>query len=278
MSALKRDPGAPVAAESGWARRLHKGFLLFLVAGITILFLVIIRRFLVALILAGVFASMSRATFLGISDLLRGRQRTAALLTVLGLLVLIVVPLGAFLALVVSQAAEMVEAAGPWIRQQTGRWEVLAARLEDLPLVGALLPEQGAIAAGVTDFAGRAGAFLINNLGAATTGTVSLVLQLFVILYAMYFFLTDGPSILGRILYFTPLGEEEQRKLVDRFVSVTRATIKGSILVGLIQGALAGAAFFVLAVAGAAFWSTVKTLSQPVWRALWPIRASGKSR
>lgn len=270
MTIPEKRLGLPDAEGPRWARRLHKGFLLFLVAGITVLFLVMIRRFLVALILAGVFSGMARTSFLGLSDLLGGRQRIAALLTVLGLLLLIVAPLSGFLALVVSQAADIVDAAGPWISQQTGRWEEWVARLGALPLVGPLLPDQAAIAAGATDFAGRAGSFLINNLGAATSGTVNLVLQLFIMLYAMYFFLTDGPSILAKILYFTPLGDSDQRELIDRFVSVTRATIKGSILVGLIQGALAGAAFFILAVPGAAFWSTVMAVLSVI-----PVLGSG---
>jgi len=240
--------------------RIQKGFLLFLVVAITVLFLVMIRRFLVALILAGVFAGMTHTLYLNLAESLNGRTRIAALATVLGLLVVIVVPVGAFLAVVLAQAVEVVEAAGPWIGEQAGRWQAWIGWLDDLPVLGQLLPEEGAIAGGMADLAGQAGTFLVNTLGAATTGTVNVALQLFVMAYAMYFFLTDGPAILSRILYFTPLDAESESKLVGRFVSVTRATIKGSILVGLIQGGLAGAAFFVLGIPGAALWSMVMTV------------------
>lgn len=250
--------------------RVEKGFLLFLVAGITVLFFVMIRQFLVALILAGVFAGMSRGLFLNLSDQLGGRGKIAALFTVLALFLVIVAPLGGFLALVVAQAVDIAEASGPWMRQQSGRLEEWIVWLRALPIVGEFLPDQAAIAGSMSDFAGQAGSFLVNNLTAATTGTVNLVLQLFVMLYAMYFFLTDGPAILSRILHFTPLDDESERKLVDRFVSVTRATIKGSILVGLIQGALAGSAFFILGVPGAAFWSTVMAVLSVI-----PVLGSG---
>lgn len=249
---------------------LQKGFLILLVAAITILFLVMIRHFLVALILAGVFASMARSVFLRLSDRVGGKERVAALLVVLALLLLIVVPLGGFLALVVSQAIEVAEAAGPWIREQSGRWQERIALLRALPLIGSLLPEEGAIASSATEVAGRVGSFLISNARAATTGTVTVVLQLFVMLYALYFFLMDGGSILRRILYFTPLDEKDEQRLIDQFVSVTRATIKGSILVGLIQGGLAGAAFFVLDLPGAAFWSTVMAVLSVI-----PVLGSG---
>lgn len=260
----------PASDEAMTDPRLQKGVLLLVVAFVTVLFLVMIRGFLMALILAGVFSAMGRPAFLKLAEALAGRRRTAALLTVLGLLLLIVVPLGGFLALVVSQAAEVADAAAPWIREQSGRWGELTSWLEGLPVLGQLLPAEGQLAARAADIAGAAGTFLISNLRAATTGTVNLVLDLFVMLYAMYFFLMDGPSILARILYYTPLDERDERRLINQFVSVTRATIKGSILVGLIQGALAGAAFFVLGLPGAAFWTTVMAVLSVI-----PVLGSG---
>jgi predicted PurR-regulated permease PerM len=260
-----RRPREPLTAS-----QLHKVFLLLVVVGITVLFLVMIRGFLVSVILAGVFAGMGRPVFLAIAERLGGKRRSASLLTVLGLLLLIVIPLGAFLALVVAQAVEVSDTAGSWINEQSQRWNELATRLEAVPILGHLVPAEEAIATRASELVARVGTFLINNLRAATAGTVSLGLQLFVMLYAMYFFLMDGPRILSRMLYFTPLDDDDERKLIAQFVSVTRATIKGSIFVGLIQGALAGAAFFVLKIPGAAFWSTVMAVLSVI-----PVLGSG---
>lgn len=244
--------------------------LLLVVLGITLLFLAMISDFVLTLILAGIFAGMARPVHLWLDGKLRGRTRVAALLTVLALLLLILVPLGGFLALVVAQAVDVSAQAGPWIQQQLGRWPELFAWLQQLPLVGELVPEQTALVERASEVVTRIGSFVINNLGAATSGTLAVVLQLFVMLYAIYFFLVDGRAILGRILYYTPLKEEDERKLVDQFVSVTRATIKGSILVGLIQGALAGSAFFILNLPGAAFWSTLMAVLSII-----PVLGSG---
>ena len=243
---------------------------MFVVLGITILFLVMIRAFVVTIILAGVFAGMSRPGFLFLSRKLGGRRRTASLLTVLSTLILIFVPLGVFLAMVVAQAVEVTDVAGPWLEEQSARWPELSSRIERFPVVGPLMPDGGTLAARASEVVARVGSFLITNIGAATTGTVNVVLHLFVMLYALYFFLMDGPAILSRILYYTPLEEEEERQLIDRFVSVTRATIKGSIFVGLLQGGLAGAAFFVLNVPGAAFWATVMAVLSVI-----PVLGSG---
>lgn len=267
---MSQSAGSEGASGPWKGLGVQKGFLLAVVVGMTVLFLVMVRGFLVAVILAGVFAGMARPAFLALSARLGDRRRLASLLTVLGLALIVVVPLGAFLTLVVTQAVDLGDSVGPWIQERAHSWDRLATWLHALPIVGPLVPDEQAIAAWASQFAGRAGTFLINNVRAATTSTMGVVLQLFVALYALYFFLLDGPAILGRILYFTPLQEGDERRLVAQFESVTRATIKGSIIVGLIQGALAGSAFFILRLPGAAFWSTVMAVLSVI-----PVLGSG---
>lgn len=266
----RQDGGGKQRGSEKKGVAVEQGVLLAVVVGISVLFLAMIGDFLLTLILAGVFAGMARPTFLWLTERLGERRRLASILTVVALLLLILIPLGAFLGLVLSQAVELSGQAGPWIREQLNRFPELTAWLQGLPFVGQVMPDQAELVSQASELVSRAGSFVISNLGAATSGTLNVVLQLFVMLYAIYFFLTDGPAILGRILYYTPLKEADERALVDQFVSVTRATIKGSILVGLIQGGLAGAAFFVLDLPGAAFWSTVMAVLSII-----PVLGSG---
>jgi predicted PurR-regulated permease PerM len=98
---------------------------------------------------------------------------------------------------------------------------------------------------------------LMGAVASATRGTLNFFLQLFVLLYALFFFLADGPLIPQRILQCIPLEPKQKDELLERFVSVTRATLKGSLLIGLIQGGLAGLAFFVAGVPGPAFWGAI---------------------
>ena len=46
-------------------------------------------------------------------------------------------------------------------------------------------------------------------------------------------------------------------EFLERLGSVTRATIKGTLVIGIIQGALAGIGFWVAGLDGAAFWGTI---------------------
>jgi predicted PurR-regulated permease PerM len=85
-------------------------------------------------------------------------------------------------------------------------------------------------------------------------------LNLFVMVYAMFFFLKDGEKILEKILYYLPLSHEDEELMLQRFSSITRATVKGTLVIGIIQGALAGFAFWLAGIDGAAFWGTIMAI------------------
>ena len=136
-------------------------------------------------------------------------------------------------------------------------FESIEGRLLEIPLVGDFLPDRERIITLAGQLAQSAGGVLVDSLTAATLGTTTFLFQLFLMLYAMYFFLTSGPAIHDRILYLVPLRSADEERLLDRFVSVTRATIKGSLVIGVLQGALAGLSFAVFGIPGAAFWGTV---------------------
>src|SRR5438093_5814577 len=59
---------------------------------------------------------------------------------------------------------------------------------------------------------------------------------------------------LDSMLVYLPLREAEQNQMLERFVSVTRATLKGTLLISLVQGTLGGIIFAMLGISGAVFW------------------------
>jgi predicted PurR-regulated permease PerM len=104
---------------------------------------------------------------------------------------------------------------------------------------------------------GHISGFLINRLRSVTLGTVNFIFMLFIMLYTMFFFFMDGPKLIDKILYYLPLEDRDERLMLDKFTSVTRATLKGTAVIGILQGGLAGAAFAVVGIDSAVFWGTI---------------------
>jgi predicted PurR-regulated permease PerM len=192
-----------------------------------------------------------------------GRASLAAALTLLLLFVLVAGPISAFVGLVVKQAVTVSEHAIPWVQQHFGPgtsfnihdWLVLR-----FPALANYIPSEQEIMARVGTAAQSAGGFLVTGASRMTAGTAAFLLDLFVMIYAMFFFLRDGRAILEKIFYYTPLHSDDEARVLERLTSVTRATIKGTLVIGIIQGALAGLGFWVAGIDGAAFWGTIMAI------------------
>jgi predicted PurR-regulated permease PerM len=238
-------------------QKFGKSVILLLAVSISIVFLLMVRSFLVAILLAGIFSAMAYPVYRRALKLFKGRRTLSSLATIAVVLLLIVMPLMGFLTVVVSQAVQVSQSVGPWVERQVSQPDELDRLLSRIPYVERLLPYQDQIVTKIGELAGSTGRFLVSKAAAATRGTVAFLLNLFVMLYAMFFFLSDGRRILTRILYYLPLTSDDENRMVEKFVSVTRATLKGTLVIGIVQGSLAGFAFWVAGINGPAFWGTV---------------------
>lgn len=240
------------------ADRFRKAFLLLLVVGMSVLFLLMVQPFVMSVFLAAVFAGLAFPLFLWLEGRFRGRRRLAALATLAVLFFGVLIPVAGFLAIVASEAIQLGQSAPAWLQSQAGRLDDLRAAVERwFPWIDRFLPDPAVLAEQASALAGSTGRLVMGSLASATRGTLNFLLQLFILLYAMYFFLLGGPTLLRQTLYYIPLSAEEEGRLLERFVSVTRATLKGSLLIGVIQGGIAGLAFWVAGVPAPAFWGTV---------------------
>lgn len=96
-----------------------------------------------------------------------------------------------------------------------------------------------------------------NQAVALGQNTVWFFAALGVMLYAMFFFFRDGAKLVERIKYTIPLTSEYRNTLFERFTTVIKATVKGNILVAIVQGTLGGIIFAFLGVQGAVLWGVI---------------------
>ena len=237
-----------------------KFFLIFLVVAISAVFLNMTRPFLMAILLAGIFTSLSQPLFQRLVKVFRGRKTPAALLTLVILVLVIIIPLGFLTGVVTNQALKVGESVSPWVQDKVQNPDKIVIWMEGLPFYDRIAPYQDDIMNTTGQAVGLVSQFLISSLSSATSGTLNFLFLLSLMLYAMYFFLVDGDKLLDLILYYLPLEDKDERRLLDKFRSVTRATLKGTAVIGVLQGSLAGLAFAVVGIPSAIFWGTLMTV------------------
>src|SRR5437667_2670527 len=242
---------------------LRTAFVLLLVAAVTAFFLAVAWPFLKPLLLGALLAGLFHPLYRWITRLLGGRQSVGAAVTLLVLLVLVLGPISVFLGIVVQQALTVSDQAIPWLTQHLGAASTFNVNewvMQRFPALAKYMPSQEQLLEQVGTAAKTAGTFLVTFASRMTVTTASFLLNLFVMLYAMFFFFKDGQKILERIFYYLPLTDEDETSMLARFTSITRATVKGTLVIGVIQGTLAGVAFWVAGIDGAALWGTIMTI------------------
>jgi predicted PurR-regulated permease PerM len=237
--------------------KFQKVFLILLVIGISLIFFAMVRGFLMAVLLAAIMSGLVHPLYRWLVKVLRGRQALASVITTLAVLVIIVVPLMGLAGIVVAQAIDISNSVTPWVQRQIAETNELDRLLERLPFMDMLRPYEDLIVQKLGEFVAGIGSFLVSRLAATTRGTAVFFFHLFITLYAMYFFLIDGEKVLDKILYYMPLTAKDENRMAEKFVSVSRATLKGTFVIGVVQGTLAGLAFAVAGINGALFWGTI---------------------
>ena len=211
-------------------------------------------------IAAVVFAPLNR----WLRGWLRNRPGTAALVTLVIVVSLVVVP-----ALVVG-AVLAREATGLFSRVQSGDLDIrqlVNQAIGALPTWASNLLERwgvsdlGDLQTKLTTFLRQASQTLTGQALSLGQGTFDLLIGLGIMLYLLFFLLRDGEKIAGQIRRCMPLRAQQRTTLFRQFVVVIRATVKGSVLVAAAQGALGGCMLWFLDVQPALLWAVLMMLA-----------------
>jgi predicted PurR-regulated permease PerM len=229
-----------------------------LVLATSLFFVWMIRGFLQPVFWAMVFAVLFQPLYLGLVDAFRGRRAAAAAVATLTVVLAVVVPFSLLLAAVAQQ--------GLFLYQRLASGEVsLHAPLEyaerSLPAFTAFLEEYGVgigqVRAAVENAAIVATQWIAGQ--ALTFGQNALVVTVMFVLmlYLLFFFFRDGDRIVDAIVRAVPMGDERERRLLAKFAEVSRATVKGTLIVATVQGLLGGVLFYLVGIQAAVFWGVM---------------------
>ena len=238
-------------------RNINRIVVLIATLLISSLFLSMIRQFLITILLAGIFAGLGAPLFQGFQRLFGQRRGVSAGLTVTAYLLIVFFPLAALLIVVAGQAVSLSQTAIPLIRERFRSPGAFDSLLVQLPFYRDIEMYSDQILEKAGELLGTLGSGLISRLSTFTYAAVIDIFLFVIFWYTMFFFFKDGELLMEKIRAYLPLSDTDQRRLLDKFLSVTRATIKGTLVIGMVQGTLAGIAFSVAGIDSAAFWGTV---------------------
>lgn len=242
---------------------LRRAVFLLLLALVTVAFFWIISPFFGAVFWAMVLALMFMPVHRRLCARLRGRDTLAALGTLLFCMVIVVVPMIFVVGAMVDEATsftqrlrtgefnprtyfEQIQNALPgWLRDLLGRFGLFNAQDVVDKLTAAVV---------------QGGQALTTRALAIGQNTLMLLVDLGIMLYLLFFFLRDGRDLAQTIRRAVPMQRQHTDFLLSKFATVVRATVKGTVVVALVQGMLGGVAFAFLGIHGAVLWGVVMSV------------------
>ena len=217
----------------------------------------ILQPFFPALAWAAILATVFYPFYQRMARSLRRRELASAV-TCLLLTVAVILPV---LLLIFLIAGESVKAYKALENTVAGGVPAKIAKLHDSAVFQSLLaksremglpePDLGAAVMHVVRGGSR---FLVEHSASAVSGIVNFLLQLFVMLFGLYYLFLRGPQILRELRSLVPLRPEHEEEIIRKFTGVVHATFTGSLAVALIQGAVGGLGFLIFGLPSPLMW------------------------
>lgn len=239
---------------------LSKGFFIFILAITTFAFLHILGPYFSAILWAAILAIIFHPLKTKIRKHLGDRNGLASLISMLIICLIVFIPL----AIVASSLA--LEFNALYNRIQNNQSELTSAAagvINHLPywlrhfLAENNLNDAGAIQEKLSGVAMKGGQFFAGSLMMIGKSTFSFTVGFGIMLYLLFFLLKDGAYLVSLALDAIPLSQYVKQHLFVKFAAVSRATVKGTVVVAAVQGALGGIAFFFAGIQGSILWGSL---------------------
>jgi predicted PurR-regulated permease PerM len=241
--------------------KLEQRSFLILLAIVTALFGFLLKPFFAPILWACIIAVLFHPVQLRLERWWGPRPNTIALTTLLACIVLVVIPVLLLLTSFIQQGVDLYQRIdtgelrpGQFLDQIRNAFPAIQELLERFGINTDQLRENAASAAVA------ASRLVAQNAFAVGQSTFEFVLKLALMLYVAFFLLRDGRRLTDELVHALPLGDERERMLFQKFSEVTRATVKGNLLVAMVQGALGGIIFWILGLPAALLWGVVMAI------------------
>ena len=245
-------------------KRVENGGLILFLVLVTVGLIATVFSFVGALLWAALAALLFQPLFQRLLVRWPDRRNTAAAVTLLIITVAVVIPALIVTSLVVDQAA------GVYNRIRSGQinfalyfqqvHDALPQRLQGL-LDSAGFNSFERAQSRISQAVGSSASTLAQRAFLIGANAASFLLSFGVGLYVTFFLLRDGDSIGPAVVEALPLEPSVAGRLADKFVAVVRATIKGSGVVALAQGALGAVTFWIVGLPAALLWGMLMAIA-----------------
>lgn len=231
--------------------------LVFFIA-VCIAFIPIMQIFFIPIILAAVFAGLLHPLYLWLYNHLWKKAYLASILSCLIIILVVLIPSAFILQSVIRQMRDLYITAVPWFREFIRTWQ-------DYPIVqkfinskiGDWIINEINWSSFVNTLTRNAASLFTTIANKTYTGVFGLAVDLVIMIFTLFYFFIDGENIVNRMRYLLPLKMEYQEMAYSSFALISKAIIKGTLIIGIVVGFLSALTLLIFGIQSWLFWGFV---------------------
>lgn len=228
-------------------------FFFSLLIATTGVFLWMVGGYLFPVFWAIVIAIVFYPLYTKLEKVLKGKSNIASLISILAVIFVVVLPLAIIGSMIVRESIDLYQQISQSSNINGGsnilnQIEVYAGYLNQYGISTDVFIEK------VREVAVTASRNIAIALLTFSQITFSLIISTAIMLYLLFFFFRDGEKIEKILHDYLPLGIKHQKVLFARFAETSRAVVKGTLLIAIIQGLLGGIVFWITGISNPALW------------------------
>lgn len=221
-------------------------FWLLIIAAVAVIVLFI--PFLIPIVIAGVFATLFYPLYEFSAKKMKMGEVGGSLFSCLMIVFLVVIPCVATIGLVTKEVRSTLAFTSEHPEFLDESMQYIRSFISQIPFVDE---------SSVTSLFQKSGEVFVNILQRTYSGISQFFFALFIMFFSLFYFFIDGKKIMKVIMDLSPLRTEQEKVLIKEFISISKATLKGTVVIGIIQGALGGLLFLFTGVPSPMTWGVV---------------------
>jgi predicted PurR-regulated permease PerM len=239
-------------------------FFFFLLAIATALALFILKPFFIPFLLAVILTSLFKFVYQGIIKATHGQEIISAIATCAIVALLILIPVLFVASLVGNEVYDLVVKTSADTGGISESIVKSKEKLETLPFINLInlesyLSEERAVGL-VKSFSQNA----LTIIQKTYKGVAHFVFVIVITFFSLFYLLIDGNKLLKKITKLSPLRDEYEERLVGKFSSIAKATIKGTVLIAMLQGLMSGILFWATGVSSPAILGILTAIASVI--------------
>lgn len=96
-----------------------------------------------------------------------------------------------------------------------------------------------------------------SSIGGVFSSIFNFITILFLSFVSLFFFLRDGNKFIARLVKVSPMEDSHNEKILDKLKRTINSTVKGSLVVAILQGILTWFGFLIFGVPNPALWGAI---------------------